>query len=71
MSPLKRTNISPTDIEVCVVDAMKVLRLIPITTIQPPTFIKWAEAVKIYLENLPGNHYMFYLIIIHLAIKTY
>ena len=71
MSPLKRTNISPTDIEVCVVDAMKVLRLIPITTIQPPTFMKWAEAVKIYLENLPGNHYMFYLIIIHLAIRTY
>ena len=34
---------------------MRVLRLIPITTIQPPTFMKWAEAVKIYLENLPGN----------------
>ena len=55
MSPLKPTNIPPTDIKVCVVDAMRVLRLIPITTIQPPTFMKWAEAVKIYLENLPGN----------------
>ena len=55
MPPLKPTNISPTDIKVCVVDAMRVLRLIPITTIQPQTFMKWAEAVKMFLENLPGN----------------
>ena len=55
MPPLKPINISPTDIKVCVVDTMRVLRLIPITTIQPPTFMKWKEAVKIYLENLPGN----------------
>ena len=55
MPPLKPTNISLTDIKVCVVDAMRVLRLIPIITIQPQTFMKWAEAVKIFLENLPGN----------------
>ena len=55
MSPPKPTNIPPTDIQVCAVDAMRVLRLIPITTMQPPKFMKWAEAIKIYLENLPGN----------------
>ena len=55
MSPLKPTNIPPTDIQVCVFDAMRVLKLIPITTIQPTIFMKWAEAVKIYLENLAGN----------------
>ena len=55
ISSLKPTNIPPADVKVCVVDAMRVLSLIPITTVQPPTFMKWAEAVKIYLENLPGN----------------
>ena len=55
MSSLKPTNIPPADIKVCVVDAMRVLRLIPITTIQLPMFMKWAEAVKIYLKNLAGN----------------
>ena len=54
MSPLKPTSIPPTDVKVCVVDAMRVLRLIPITTTAPPTFLKWAEAVKIFSENLLG-----------------
>ena len=49
MSPLKPANIPPTYIKVCVVDVMRVLRLIPITAIQPSTFMKWAETVKIYL----------------------
>ena len=40
MSPPKPTNIPPTDIQVCAVDAMRVLRLIPITTMQPPKFMK-------------------------------
>ena len=40
MSSLKPTNIPPTDIKICVVDAMRVLRLIRIGTIQPPTFMK-------------------------------
>ena len=29
--------------------------MIPITTIQPPTFMKWPETEKIYLENVPGS----------------
>ena len=55
MSPLKPTNIPPTDITVYVADRMIVLRLIQITTTQPLNFMKWADAVKMYLENLPGN----------------
>ena len=55
MSPLKPKKIPPTDTKVCVVDATRVLRLIPITTIQPPTLMKSAEAVKTYLENLTEN----------------
>ena len=55
MSPLKPTNSPPTDIRVCVVNVIRVFRLIPITSIQPTTSRKWAETVKIYLENLPGN----------------
>ena len=55
MSPLKPKKILPTDTKVCVVDASRVLRLIPITTIQPPTLMKSAEAVKTYLENLKEN----------------
>ena len=53
--PLKPTKSPPTDIKVCVVDAMRVLWLIPITSIHPPTIMKWAEAVKTYSENLLGN----------------
>ena len=46
---------SPTDIKAYVVDVITVLRLIPVTSTQFPTFMKWAEPVKIWLENLPGN----------------
>ena len=35
MSPLKPTNKPLTDVKVCAVDEMRVLRLIPITIIQP------------------------------------
>ena len=34
---------------------MRVVRLIPVTSIYPPTSIKLTEAVKIYFGNLPGN----------------
>lgn len=34
---------------------MRVVRLITITNIQPAMFMKWIEAVQIYLEKLPGN----------------
>ena len=67
MSPLKPTNIPPTYIKVCVVDAKRVLRLIPITAIQPSTFMKWAEAVKYIYKSYQETHYMLYLMIIHLA----
>ena len=59
MNITNETNKKPTnttDIKVCVIGAMRILRLIPITSIQPPTVMKWAEAVKIYLKNLPGKH---------------
>ena len=38
MSPLKPTNIPPAEIKACVVNAMRVLRLIPITTTQAQRF---------------------------------
>ena len=64
MSPLKPKKIPPTDTKVCVVDATRVLRLVPITTIQPPTLMKSAEAVKTYLENLTEN-------ILHVVLDDY
>ena len=64
MSPLTPTNSPPTDIKICAVDAIRVLKLIPITSIQLLTFVKWAEAVIIYLENLPGST-------LHVALNDY
>ena len=51
---LKPTNIPPTDIKICIADAMRVLRLILITSIQPPTNVyETGRGSKKYLENLP------------------
>ena len=55
MSPLKSIISPPTNIKACIVNTIRVLRLILTVFVQYPTFMKWAEAVKMYLENPPGN----------------
>ena len=54
MSPLK--HIPPTDIKVCVVDAMRVLRLIPITTIQSPNVYEMGRDSKIVFRKPTRKH---------------
>ena len=45
-SPLK-------DIQVCVVYVIRDFGIDSIDDYQTPTFMKWAETVKVYLQNLP------------------
>ena len=45
----------PIDISVSIVDAMRVVRVIPIRDSDPPTFLTWAKKVFAYVERLPGE----------------
>eukprot|EP00112_Aurelia_sp_Birch-Aquarium-sp1_P017225 Seg3972.2 transcript_id=Seg3972.2/GoldUCD/mRNA.D3Y31 product="hypothetical protein" protein_id=Seg3972.2/GoldUCD/D3Y31 len=55
LSPTEATAITPEDIECCIVDAMRVVRIIPINDLNPPTFKSWAERLACHLRALPGN----------------
>lgn len=55
MKPQKLMNNPPVNIKICIVNAMRVLRLILIQTHNLQHFFKWAEAIKVYLNNLSGN----------------
>lgn len=55
MSPQKPTNNLPADIKICIVDAMRILRVIPVTNIQHPMLLTWTEVAKVCLDNLPGK----------------
>ena len=46
---------SPMDISVSIVDAMRVVRIIKIDDLKPPTFLTWAKNVFSYIEGLPGE----------------
>ena len=45
----------PNDIEVAIVDVMRLVRIIPKSNISPQTFLSWTQQLIKYLENLPGN----------------
>ena len=51
----KLTNNPPVDIKIFIVSVNRVFRSISITNMQPPTFLKWAGAIKAYPNNLPGK----------------
>jgi len=55
LSPQPAMSKPPEDIECCVVDAMRVVRIIPITGLEPQTFFSWAVRIVNYLKSLPGN----------------
>ena len=55
LAPVSPSCEIPSDIEVCVVDAMRLVRIIPISNIRPPTFLSWTQQIVKYLENLPGD----------------
>ena len=43
------------DIEVLIVDAMRVAKMIPVKKLKPRTFRRWANDVYNYLKHFPGN----------------
>ena len=63
-SPEKLTKDPPAAIQSSVVDAMRVVRLIPITGASSPPFLPWAKRVFRYLEALPGE-------ILHIVFDDY
>ena len=45
----------PADIEVLIVDAMRVVKMVPIEKLKPRTFRRWANDVFKYIKHLPDN----------------
>ena len=43
------------DADICIVDAMKIVRMIPVPNLNPPTFMTWATNRFNYINNLPGT----------------
>ena len=42
------------EIHTYVVDAMKIVRMIPVTNLQPRTFLTWTKKFLDYITNLDG-----------------
>ena len=55
LCPIKPLSNTPIDISVSVVDAMGLVRMIPIKGCEPPTFLTWSKKVFSYIEKLPGT----------------
>ena len=64
ISPIPSTTEEPRSIKSAIVDAMRVVRLIPISSLQPRTFRSWAERFVRYLAALPGDE-------VHLVFDNY
>ena len=58
------TNFAPKYVSASVVDAMRVVRIIPIKGTDPPLYSTWAKKLFAYIENLPGNN-------IHIVFDNY
>ena len=56
LAPLKPLKSTPNDVQCCIVDAMRVLRIISTSGLKPPTFLTWAKAVCDYFNSLPGSY---------------
>ena len=63
-SPTPPTNILPENIGVSVVDAMRVVKMIPIKKTSPRTFRGWGKQFFDYMKQLPGC-------IIHIVFDNY
>ena len=55
LCPIKLLSNTPNDIFVSVVDAMRLVRMIPFKGCEPPTFLTWFKKVFSYIEKLPGT----------------
>ena len=55
LSPIPSTNTAPCDISCSIVDAMRVVRMIPITNLSTKTFLGWFRRFHEYIKNLPGD----------------
>ena len=64
LSPKPPSNSIPANIEVAVIDAMRIVRIIPITKLKPATFKTWAVEVFKHLKPLPGT-------VLHIVFDNY
>ena len=54
----------PSEVSCCIVDAMHVVKMIPITNLTRPTFLGWAKRLYNYMRQLPGT-------VIHIVFDVY
>ena len=54
-STVRPSNNVLADIEVLIVDAMRVVKMVPVKKLKPRTFRRWANNVFKYMKHLPGN----------------
>ena len=64
LCPVASTNFAPKFVSASVVEAMRVVRIIPIKGIDPPLYSTWTKKLFAYIENLPGNN-------IHIVFNNY
>ena len=64
LCPAAPTNFVPKCVSACVVDAMRIVRIIPIEGSDQPLCSTWAKKLFAYIENLPGNN-------IHIVFDNY
>ena len=64
LCPVKPSNTAPVSIRTSVVDAMRVVRMIPIEDVDPPTYLSWAKNVFSYIHGLPGD-------VLHIVFDNY
>ena len=64
LCPEKPSSEPAPTIHSSAVDAMRVVRLIPINDANPPTFLTWAKRVFNYIESLPGQ-------VVHVVFDNY
>ena len=55
---------APRGIECCIVDAVRIVRIIPISDIDENTFMCWAKHFVNYLKSRPGH-------VIHVTVDNY
>ena len=54
-SPSPCLTTVPSDVSCCIIDAMRVVKIILITNLTPPTFLGWAKRLYNYMKQLPGT----------------
>ena len=55
LSPVPSSSSAPINIDCCIVDAMRVVRMVTINGLKPFTFRSWVRRIVDYLKSLPGT----------------